>query len=315
MNSRQRQGDGIKIGVSSCLLGHNVRFDGGHKQNRFITDVLVQQFDVLPFCPEMAIGLGAPRAPIRLQQSSGGVRALNIKDSSQDYTEVLQRLARDRVPMMKNLSGLIVKKDSPSCGMERVKVYDANTVPARRGRGVFTMTVMKHLPLLPVEEEGRLNDPILRESFLQRVFVYHRWQQLMSAQLTPKGLLHFHASHKYLVLSRHQQGYRHLGRLLAHIDRDKLSQQALQYISELLAILKTVPNRRSHANTLLHIAGHFKKCLSADDKAELVHLIHAYRQEKTPLEAPMTLLRHFLRQHPSDYLNIQYYLQPLPLTP
>lgn len=303
----------IRIGISACLLGHKVRFDGGHKRDAFVTDVLTRFMEFIPVCPEAAIGLGVPRPPIRLMGSATRPRAVGVKNPELDVTNVLEEFAHRKSSEAADISGYIVKRGSPSCGMERVKIFHhEKAMPEKKGSGIFTRTLQKNLPLLPVEEEGRLNDPVLRENFINRVYVYRRWQHLVSAGLTPARLIAFHTDHKYLLMSHCQLTYKELGKMLANLSSGSFDDCANRYIHGLMNALKRRVNRRRHSNVLQHIAGYLKHSLDRDDKMELCDIIDAYRHAELPLVVPVTLLKHFFRRYPNSYISRQFYLQPYP---
>lgn len=303
----------LKIGVSACLLGQAVRYDGGHKRDAFLTDTLAQFVDYVPVCPEAAIGLGVPRPPIRLCGDPRRPRALGVRDASMDVTERLEGFARSTVATLDAISGYVLKKDSPSCGMQRVRVYPTADGPAeRKGTGVFARILRETRPLLPVEEEGRLNDPVLRENFINRVYVYHRWQQLEGDGLSAAGLIAFHSAHKYLVMAHSQAAYRRLGRLLSDLSAEPIERIGGRYIHELMTALTRRAGRKRHANVLQHIMGYLKHAIDTGDKAELTSSIDAYRRGEIPLIVPVTLLRHYLRRHPDPYMQDQHYLHPHP---
>ena len=300
----------IPIGISSCLLGELVRYDGSHKRDAYINGTLIHYFDFRPCCPEVAIGLGIPRPTIHLVKLNNEVRCVGVKDPEFDVTDRLKDYAESQKEFHADLCGYILKKDSPSCGMERVKVYSGNHQPNREGFGIYAQIMMKNNPLLPVEEEGRLGDPGLRENFIQRVYVLYRWKQLVAEGLTPKKLTHFHARHKLIIMSH--ADYRELGQLLAHINKDNLLEIAEQYILLLMTTLKSVVSRGQHFNVLQHIQGYLKKELAADDKAELCELIERYRSGEIPLIVPLTLLKHHFRKSPDTYIDESYYMSPYP---
>lgn len=302
----------IRLGISSCLLGQQVRYDGGHKRDAFITQTLAEHVEFLPLCPEVAIGLGIPRPPIRLVQTEAGVRALGVDAPHSDVTDQLVAYAKQMLDQLAGLSGYIFKKKSPSCGMERVKVYGADGQIVGVDSGRYALTIMRALPELPVEEEGRLNDPALRENFIERVFVYHRWQQLLHTGLTPSALVAFHTQHKFNVLAHDEVIYRELGRLVAQAGNRDLGELSALYIRELMTALKQAATAQRHANVLMHIMGYVKQQLDSADKAELLQVIDAYRRQQVPLIVPITLLQHHLRRHPDDYIAQQYYLNPHP---
>lgn len=299
----------IPVGISSCLLGHNVRFDGGHKRDAYITGTLAGYFEFYPCCPEMAIGLGAPRPTLHLKTVDGGIRCLGVRDESLDVTERLREFADSQKTIQADLCGYILKKDSPSCGMARVRVYEGVT-PQRSGVGIFAERLMANCPLLPVEEEGRLGDPALRENFIQRIYVLHRWKQLLKDGLTPRALTAFHARHKLIIMSHGD--YQDLGQMLSNVTKGAVEDVAGRYIALLMRRLKKIAGRKNHVNVLQHIQGFLKKELDADDKAELCEVIEAYRQGEIPLIVPITLLRHHFRKCPDPYIDSSYYLSPYP---
>ena len=300
----------IPIGISSCLLGELVRFDGSHKRDAYINGTLSHYFDFRPCCPEVAIGLGIPRPTIHLVKINNEIRCVGVKDPEFDVTDRLKEYASSQKGFQADLCGYILKKDSPSCGMERVKVYSGNHQPNREGFGVYAHTMMQNNPLLPVEEEGRLGDPGLRENFIQRVYVLHRWKQLVAQGITPHKLPHFHARHKLIIMSH--ADYREMGQLLSRINKDNLLEIAEQYILLLMTTLKSVVNRGQHVNVLQHIQGYLKKELTPDDKAELCELIERYRSGEIPLIVPLTLLKHHFRKSPDTYIDESYYMSPYP---
>ena len=302
----------IRVGISSCLLGQEVRFDGGHKRDAYIMGTLSQFFEFVPVCPEEAVGLGIPRQPIRLVRSGKGVRVVGVKDPRLDPTDALAEFGRQTAGRLDDVSGYILKNNSPSCGMERVKIYSEKGMPERKGVGIYAAALMEALPLLPVEEEGRLGDPVLRENFIERVFVYHRWQQLVAAGPSPAGLVEFHADHKYLIMAHGQAAYRELGRMVADAGKTDLSRLADHYVATLMRTLRKPSGPRQHVNVLHHLMGYLKRYLDAEDRAELVDMIQQYRNGLVPLIVPITLLRHHFRRHPVPYVERQHYLSPHP---
>ena len=301
----------ILLGISSCLIGEKVRFDGGHKQNRYILDTLGKYFDFTPFCPEMAIGLGVPRQTIRLIDDNQRVEAVGVKDSTKNVTDALIQSAHDQRDWHYKLYGYIVKKGSPSCGMERVRIY-RNDHPVETGAGLYTRTMMENFPNLPIEEEGRLGDPVLRENFIQRVFIYKRWRDMVESGMQWKDLIQFHGQHKLILFSHDQDKARALGRRLAADDRGEINHFADQYLESLMQILKIPAKRSNHVNVLEHIRGYLKTSLDKDDKAELTDSIENYRLGLLPLIVPITLLRHHFRKFPDDYIENSFYMHPHP---
>lgn len=299
------------IGISSCLVGEKVRFDGGHKRNRYILDTLGEYFEFQTFCPEMAIGLGVPRETIRLVDIGGLQQAVGNKNPDLNFTEALVRSANEQQPWQRQIYGYIVKKDSPSCGMERVRVYHGDQ-PQRNGIGLYTETMMRNFPDLPVEEEGRLGDPVLRESFVKRVFIYQRWHLMVSNGLDWAALTDFHARHKLILYSHNQDLGRKLGRELSLARDETIEDYAPGYLKQLMLILKISAKRSNHVNVLEHIRGYLKHYLDKSDKRELSESIENYRLGLLPLIVPITLLRHHFRRNPNQYIERSYYLQPHP---
>jgi uncharacterized protein YbgA (DUF1722 family)/uncharacterized protein YbbK (DUF523 family) len=302
----------LRLGVSACLLGARVRFDGGHKRNRFLLEELGEHFEFVPFCPEVAIGMGTPRPPIRLVGDVQAPRAVGSKDGSLDVTDALREYSSITSERLDGLCGFVFKKDSPSCGMERVKVYSSTGMPQRDGTGIFARAVQEANPLLPVEEEGRLNDPGLRENFVTRVLVYARWQALRQQPLSKKALIEFHTSHKFLLLAHSPAAYRELGGLLARLDSVPLDALAEDYVERVMRALRAQPSRRRHVNVLQHLLGYLRKNVDAVSRADLVDAIDDYRQGLVPLVVPIALLQHHFRRNPHPFVSRQVYMNPHP---
>ncbi|TXH66753.1 MAG: DUF1722 domain-containing protein [Thiothrix sp.] len=305
------------LGISSCLLGNTVRFDSGHKHNDYITETLGQYFDFQAFCPEVIAGLGIPRPAIHLVKTTKGIRALQVKNHAIDVTAQLQMAIQQILahPNLAHLSGFILKKDSPSCGMERVKIFaeQATSQPSERtGIGLFAAALQQQYPNLPLEEEGRLCDPILRENFIGRVFVYQRWQQLMQAPISANALIEFHSDHKYLIMAHDQNSLRELGQLVAQAGTTDLVSLQAEYIQKLMQALSKKASRGQQGNVLAHLMGYLTDYLEREDRAELVETIQQYQQGYLPLIVPITLLKHHFRKHPHPYVRRQYYLKPHP---
>lgn len=307
----ENTGRKIPVGVSSCLLGDRVRYDGGHKKHSYIVDTLGEYFEFRQFCPEMAIGMGVPRETIRIVDDNNELRVQGVKSPELDVTEKLIECANEQRIWHEQICGYIVKKDSPSCGMERVKVYRKGH-PEKKGSGLYTQTMMQNLPWLPVEEEGRLGDPKLRENFIQRVFVLQRWKQLQAEGISWAKLTEFHARHKLIFFSHHQDKARALGRDLSQSHEAAPEVYAAKYLREMMGLLKIVATPANHVNTLEHIRGYLKKSLDAEDKKELSESIESYRNGLLPLIVPITLLRHHFRKYPDPYIDNSWYLQPYP---
>lgn len=302
----------ITLGISSCLLGQNVRFDGSHKRDPFINDQLSRYFRFAPFCPEVAIGLGIPRPPIRLVYQRGEVRVKGVRNPELDVTEPLRHYANVIGESAQEFSGYIWKSKSPSCGMDRVRLYEAKDGAPLHQAGLVSQQLQQRFPHLPMEEEGRLHDPVLRENFITRVFAYARWQQLADEGFTPAAIIRFHTRHKLLLMSHNEASYRRLGRMVAGIKNEQAESWRQAYLAEFMSCLTRKPNRKRQANVLQHVMGHFKTELQADDKSELNECIDQYRLGKVPLIVPITLLQNILRRFPSDYLQEQYYFAPYP---
>ncbi len=301
------------LGISACLLGHKVRYDGGHKADAFIINQLGAHFEYRPLCPETGIGLGVPRPTIRLMGDPESPRLVGVEDPNWDLTDRMLAYANEQTAKLSDLCGFILKKSSPSCGMERVKVYPAKGGPApRKGTGIFAQALIQAWPNLPVEEEGRLNDPVLRENFVNRVYVTLRWKNMLLEGLSAARLIEFHTRHKYLVMAHSQAAYQRLGRGLSNLSGTNLDALAGMYFDELMQTLKRRVNRSRHVNVLQHILGYLKKRIGREDKEELVASIESYRRGETPLVVPITLLRHYFRLHPDAYMSRQIYLNPHP---
>jgi uncharacterized protein YbgA (DUF1722 family)/uncharacterized protein YbbK (DUF523 family) len=300
----------IQVGISSCLIGEKVRFDGGHKQNRYIMDTLGQFFEFKPFCPEVAIGLGVPRPTLRLIKDENRIEAVGVKKEGLNVTDQLIEIAHEQSTWHQTVFGYIVKKGSPSCGMERVKVYK-NGNPTDKSAGLYTSTMMQNFPNLPIEEEGRLGDMVLRENFIQRVFVYKRWGDLIVSGIDKAGLTQFHGRHKLILFSHNQQMARKLGKELSQYNGD-ITEYANFYISQLMEILKITATTGNHVNVLEHIRGYLKQDLDKGDKLELSESIENYRLGLLPLIVPITLLKHHFRKHPDPYIDQSFYMQPHP---
>ncbi|MBF0469793.1 MAG: DUF1722 domain-containing protein [Gammaproteobacteria bacterium] len=303
----------IKIGISGCLLGEEVRYDGGHRHHSYITGTLGEWFEFRSFCPEVAIGLGIPRVTIRQQQrADGGLEVVSPKQPGLEVKGELQAYGRKVASSLEDVDGFILKRGSPSCGMERVKVYHDKGLLHAKGVGVFAAEVMAAHPLLPVEEEGRLGDPGLRENFITRVFAHHRLRALLTADVTPKQLIDFHSDHKYLLLAHHQRGYRDLGRVVAAVGKRELGAVIKEYHQLFMETLSHHADPGQHSNVLLHLFGYLKQQLDEGDKEELLESIERYRQKGLPLIVPITLLKHHFRHHPHPYIARQIYLSPYP---
>lgn len=304
----------IKIGVSSCLLGEKVRFDGGHKLDRYIVNTLGQFFDFLPVCPEVEAGYPTPRETFRLVGDPENPRLITPK-SGVDHTETMQKWAQKRVKELEkeNLRAFIFKSKSPSSGMERVKVYNDSGMPEKKGIGIFARAFMDHFPLLPVEEEGRLHDIKIRENFIEKVFVLDRWKKMVAGEVTRKALIDFHTKHKMLIRAHSEIDYRALGKLIGNVKQYSIDEMTTLYLDHLMHALTLKTTVRKNVNVLLHIVGYFKKDLTADEKKEVLEIVENYRQGLVPLIVPITLLNHYIRKYDQAYLKEQYFLNPHPM--
>jgi uncharacterized protein YbgA (DUF1722 family)/uncharacterized protein YbbK (DUF523 family) len=303
----------IKVGISSCLLGDKVRFDGGHKHSKMCTDSLARYFDFVSECPEVGIGMSIPRKPIRLVGDVAAPRAVASHDETLDYTDKLIAFGQQKAAEHSDLCGYIFMKNSPSCGVFRVKVYQENGYPAAEpGTGLYAKAIMDAHPLLPVEESGRLADASLRENFITRVFAFHNWQELKKSGLTAQALIEFHASYKYVLMAHSPADYASLGRLLADAGNHDIDELADLYFATLMDKLSQVASRKTHTNVLMHLQGYLKKVLSSAEKQELSTLIEQYRTHQVPLIVPITIIKHHFNNHPDPYIAKQAYLQPYP---
>jgi uncharacterized protein YbgA (DUF1722 family)/uncharacterized protein YbbK (DUF523 family) len=305
--------DRLRIGISSCLLGENVRWDGGHKRDRFLVDELGPFVEWVPVCPEVEMGLGVPRPTLRLETRGHDVRMIATR-SDVDHTDAMRAYAARRVRALESedLAGYVLKKDSPSCGLERVKIYGGSGPAARNGRGLFAEALVERFPHLPVEEEGRLGDARLRENFVVRIFAYERLKRLFSGRWSQGHLVAFHTAHKLLLLAHVPSAYASLGRLVAAgrtIPRDELRRR---YQDEFMTALSRPSTRRLHTNVLQHMAGYFRGLIDTSDRDELLGLIEDHRIGLAPLIVPVTLIRHHARRLNVTYLLGQVYLHPHP---
>lgn len=303
----------IRVGISSCLLGEQVRFDGGHKLDTLITESLGRYFEWVQVCPEMEIGLGTPRESLRLIGDPANPRMVGTKTGT-DHTDIMVQWAEKKhVDLARlDLHAYILKKDSPSCGMERVRVYGESGMAQRTGRGIFAAQLLRRFPLLPVEEEGRLHDAGIRENFVERVFAYHRWKEFLTTGPRAKDLVAFHARHKLTLSSHSDQMYRKLGQLVAGAGRRRMDGLLEEYGRLFMEALRARATAAKHANVLFHIMGFLKRAIDSGDKAELVASIENYRMNLVPLVVPLTLLKHHLRRHPVPWVMDQVYLNPYP---
>ena len=306
--------DRIRLGISACLLGERVRFDSGHKREPFLVESLGQFVDWVSVCPEVESGMGAPREAMRLVRVDDEIRLLTNK-TAQDKTVMLRHFSSRRVNELaeEDLCGFVLKKDSPSCGLERVKVYSPGGVPTKTGRGLFAEALAARFPLLPVEEEGRLNDPRLRENFVERIFAYRRLVTLFAKRWTMGDVVRFHTAHKLTLMAHKPDAYRRLGQLVASGASTPRGELQERYASEFMAALQAMATQRRHSNVLHHMLGYFKKTLDRESRAELLALIEDYAAGHVPLVVPLTLLGHHIRRGEVSYLADQVYMRPHPV--
>ena len=305
----------IKIGVSSCLLGKEVRYNGGHSHDRYITDILGQYFSFVDVCPEVEAGFGIPRETLRLVGKPEAPRLLTSR-TGKDFTDIMQNWAQNKIVELEkeNLCGFIFKSKSPSSGMERVKVYTEKGFPgSNKGVGLFARAFMAHFPLLPFEEEGRLHDAALRENFIERIFALKRWRRMAEQKKNRGDIVAFHTAHKLQIMSHSQKHYRDMGRLVARIKDIPLESLYQQYEAMFMQALTLKATVKKNVNVLQHMAGYFKKLLTKDEKQELQEVIEQYHRFYTPLIVPITLINHYVRKYGQEYLQKQYYLNPHPI--
>jgi uncharacterized protein YbgA (DUF1722 family)/uncharacterized protein YbbK (DUF523 family) len=304
----------IKLGISTCLLGENVRYDGGHKLDRFLTDTLRQYVEYVPVCPEVECGLGVPRESMHLEGNPDSPRLVTIR-TKQDMTDCMVQWAQKRVVQLekKDLCGFIFKSDSPSSGMERIRVYNEKGIPVKKGVGIFARIFMDHFSLLPVEDEGRLHDPELRENFIERIFTLKRWREVLGKKESRGNVVDFHTKHKLLILSHSPKYYQMMGKLVAQAKNLPLKELYQEYQTLLMESLGLKTTPKKNANVLQHMMGYFKEQLSSDEKQELLEVIDLYRKEIIPLIVPITLINHYVRKYDQPYLKKQIYLNPHPL--
>ncbi len=304
----------IRLGISACLLGEPVRYDGGHKLDRFLRDTLGQYVEYVPVCPEVECGLGIPRESMHLQGEPETPRLITTR-TKRDLTDRMSAWSRQRIKELEseNLCGFIFKSNSPSSGMERVKVFDEKGMSHKTGVGLFAGVFMKHFPLLPVEEEGRLHDPVLRENFIERIFVFKRWREMLEQGQKSSRLIEFHSRHKLLILSHSTKHTSGMGKLVARAKEIPSAELFNDYGRMLMEALRLRATIKKNTNVLQHLMGYFKKLLTSDEKLELLEVIDHYHKGHLPLIVPLTLLKHYVRKYDQPYLKGQYYLDPHPI--
>ncbi len=305
--------DKIKLGISSCLLGNLVRYNGQHQLDRFLTEQLGQYVEWVPVCPEVECGLPVPRETMRLIGTPEAPRLVTTRTKI-DHTEKMLNWIKKKLSQLEkeNLRGFVFKSKSPSSGMQGVKIYTEQGMPSRQGSGLFAKAFMERFPLLPVEDDGRLNDAGLRENFIERIYVMHRWLTYMETDGSPAGLVDFHTRHKLLIMAHSTKDLKPMGNLVAQGRRADRNRLQAEYLELLMSALKLKASVRKNTNTLDHIMGYFKKQLTADEKIELKEVIAQYHQGLIPLIVPIILLRHYVRKFDEPYLKKQVYLHPHP---
>ncbi len=304
----------IKLGISTCLLGEPVRYDGGHKLDRFLRDTLGKYVDYVPVCPEVECGLGTPRESMHLEGEPGALRLVTTR-TKVDHTDRMLAWSRKRVKEIEAeaLHGFIFKSNSPSSGMERIRVLDRKGIPHKTGVGIFAGVFMQHFPLLPVEDEGRLHDPALRENFIESIFVLARWREMLKQGRKVSGLIKFHSRHKLQIMA-HSPGHAgQIGKMVARAKEIPSLELFEQYEKMLMESLRLKATVRKNTTVLQHSMGYFKKVLTAGEKLELAELIENYRKGYLPLIVPLVLLQHYVRKYDQPYLKEQFYLDPLPI--
>lgn len=306
--------DKIRLGIATCLLGRKVRFDGGHKYDPLLVDTLGRWVEYVPVCPEYECGLGSPREAMRLRGDVSAPRLVTIKTGI-DHTKTMKEWGRKKLIELEkeSLSGFIFKSKSPSSGLYRIKVHGEKGMPVRRGVGIWASMFTRHFPQLPVEDENRLNDPQLRENFIERVFVMKRWRELTACATGPAALLEFHSRHELLIMSHSVKAYRRMGPLVATGQELPLTELYAKYLAELTAALKLIATAKKHQNVLQHMMGYFKRNLGSGQRQELLEMIDSFAQGLVPLIVPLTLINHYARKYGEPYLAGQYYLNPHPL--
>ena len=306
--------DSVRIGVSACLLGESVRHDASHANHVYLVNVLSKQVELVPLCPEMGCGMGLPREAVRHVDCAGDLRLIGA-DSAEDWTERMNAWCDRVIPDLENddLCGFVVKDDSPTCGSVNGPVHSTDSTGVKRGVGFFTARLMKRFPLMPVESQARLDDPILRENFIRRIFVYKRWLELLAGGKTIGRLVDFHTRHKLLIRAYDLKGYRELGHLLGESSMDTVDAVFDAYGARVFKALSLKSTPKKNSDVLMHAMGYFKKDLDDGDKRELLGMINGCKGGKLPLLVPATLLNHFARKYERPYLSQQYYLNPHPL--
>jgi len=303
----------IPLGVSQCLLGEPVRFDGGHKRNAFLLEVLSKYVEFQPVCPEVAIGLGIPRKPIRLIVTDGQDRIRSVENPDLDVTDGLYREAEKAAEQMPDICGYVFMQKSPSCGVFGLKRYGSNGYSIdSRGRGAYAKRFMELMPLIPVEEAGRLVDAGLRENFIARIFALHDWRENLQHEPTAKKIIDFYSRYKYQVMAHHVPSYFFIGKFLANLSARAIAETNNEFIRLLMTALGHLATRKGNANAMMHLRGYLKLHITSLEKQELSHLIESYAKGLVPLVVPLTLLKHHLMTLDNPYLKSQTFWSPYP---
>ncbi|MGF1682479.1 YbgA family protein [Photobacterium minamisatsumaniensis] len=302
------------VGISACVIGEKVRFDGGHKQNRFVVDELSKYVKFKPVCPEVGIGMSIPRSAIRLQQvTEGDERLVDSKTQEIDYTTKMKTFAHKQISQFDELRGYVVCAKSPTCGMERVKLYvpNGNTVPGG-SVGIYTKELMERMPWLPIEEDGRLQDPVLRENFVFRIFALNDFYKSVRDNLSYDAFVKFHSRYKLVLMAHSPKAYKSMGPLVAKIKEYDLDSFYIEYRQQFMDAIKKRASRNNKTNVLMHLQGYFKNSLTKEQKQELSALIMSYKDGHQPILVPLMMIKHYLREFPDPYLQLQMFIDPYP---
>jgi len=304
----------IKIGISTCLLGEKVRYDGGHKLDRYITDTLGHYFEWVPVCPEVEYGLPVPRESMHLVGNPASPRIVTIR-TGVDHTRGMKEWTKDKLRQLEkeDLSGFIFKSKSPSSRLGGTKVYTSSGMPSNKGTGIFGGAFMSYFPFIPVIDDERLHNPNLRENFMEQVLVYKRWKSFLKNGSKIRDLMAFHTNLKLLILSHSPKHYSALGKLIAQAKKYQPDVLYSEYIRILMEGVRLLATIKKNTNVLLHIAGYFKKQLTSEDKRELLEVIDQYHKGYIPLIVPIVLINHYVRKLDEPYLKTQFYLNLHPI--
>lgn len=303
----------VPVGISACLLGDNVRYNGGHSRSTYCLGPLSEFFDYHKFCPEVAAGFGTPRPTMRLEGDPDAPTLSFSNQPGSDVSEQLQNANHRYLDNLPEIDGYILMKNSPSCGLERIKVYQENGHPhMQRVAGLFTQALQQRYPLLPIEEDGRLHDPALRENFLLRVFAHHEFRHTVLADLSMKALIDYHSRYKYVVMAHSQSAYKALGRLLSGQEDCTIEVLSERYFSQFMTALSKPAKRKDHCNVLMHLVGYLKREVDSEVRRDILEVVEQYRRGEVNLTTPTTLLYHYLKLYGSEYVKEQRYFAPYP---